>query len=192
MKNVWMAMVVLGLAAPGLAVINVKVVADKTALAIGDQTTIRILAEGTDSGLGALGGSILATSPSVLETVPGSFQWSPAFRSVSPLLPVVGGEAAGGGWSGFGSMQTTYPSLETFARDAFVEVASYMVRAVPGAGLSTTLSFLPGKFGGYLPAEVRTPDDASAWADLGTFQGVTLMVPEPLSVMLLMVGGLAA
>jgi hypothetical protein len=185
MKSIWIAIAVLGLlAAPSLAVINVKVMADDTELTVGQITTIRVLAQGTLSGLGALGGSIVASNPSTLQTVPGTFEWTPAFGSISMLPPALGSAADGGGWGGVGSMQSIYPPDPTFAKAEFVEVARYQVQGMGMPGV-VTLSFQPGKFGGFLPAET------SANQALGTLTSATITVPEPLSVALLALGGLA-
>ena len=117
MRSVLTAIVVVGLlAAPGLAELNVQVTADKTTLAIGEQVTIRILAQGSSSGLAGVAGGILASNPATLQAVAGSFQWAPAFASTVDFPQVGGSAAAGGGWSGFGSMQTGWPPGACSAR----------------------------------------------------------------------------
>ncbi len=181
------------LSVPGLGQINVTLVADSPVIGIGQQTQVHVWAQGSGGGLAALGGSVVASGDAALETVAGSFSFVPSFLSWeqydpgdgSQLFPpAVGAAGVNGGWSGFGSMQTALPLDEGFARLAAVEIASYTVE---GLALGTvSLSFVGGEFGNFMPLECNES------LALGTLTGATItVVPEPVTLALLAVGGLA-
>ena len=64
-------------------------------------------------------------------------------------------------------------------------MAHYSVEAVSGEASPVTLSFNPYKVTGFLLAEVDGTEV------VGTLSGVTITVPEPASLVLLTLGGLA-
>lgn len=175
------------LAASAQAVVIVSVVPDQQTLTVGEQTQVRVLAQGTAAGIGSLGGSIVADGDDSLEAVAGSFAFVPQFQSwsaASPVLaPVLGSAGPNGGWASFGSMQTALPPDSAFGKAAAVELASYTVQAVaPG---QVTLAFQAGEVQGYLPAET------DAGHSLGTLSAaqITVLVPEPASLLLLALTG---
>jgi hypothetical protein len=140
------AMVVSLVAVPCLGVVNIKLVADQTALVPGQTTTIRILAESVGGAVYGVGGQIdAAGTPGCLTANYGSFAWVPEMDPTPAgfLLPKLGWPGVNGGWNSFGSVQT-YAGMHSnpaFGNGVFVEVASYTVTCV-GIG-EVTLRFSP-------------------------------------------------
>lgn len=154
MRSAAIAAICMGLLATlSPAVINVKLTADKTALAAGETTTIRIYAQGTAAGLYSLGGNITASGDAVLAANTGSFQWAPAFSPSSFVSPKAGTAGTNGGWSGFGSQQTDiFNPSNTYAKADYIEVAHYTVTAQQVSG-TAALTFAGATVGGFKPAE---------------------------------------
>lgn len=187
MRGILFAVAVIAwLAASSFGAIQVTLVVDSPTLYVGQQTQVRILAQAS-AGLAGLAGDIEAIGDGVLSADAGSFAFAPTFSSwtaVAPeFAPRLGSPAAGGGWSGFGSMQTALPYEKTFAQFEAVEIASYTVHGVaPGL---VTLAYSGRKVGGFLPAEcdkslvVGTPTSA-----------VIEVLPEPGTLALLGLAGL--
>ena len=182
-----MAVVVAGLlAAPSLGVINVKLTADNTFMNIGQTTTIRIWAQGTNAGIYSLAGNITAVSGDSLAAVPGSFLWTPEFSGLYFPFPIIGTAGVRGGWNNFWARQADWgtPNQDLGHAD-YIEVANYRVQCV-GMGM-TTLAFSAATVNGLKPQEV---DKTGV---LGTLLSVQAgEVPEPVSLALLAVGVLAA
>ncbi len=165
-------MILLG-ASGSLAVINVKVVADKMVLACGESTAIRILAQGTDAGLYSLSGDIVASGPVGLTSVPDSLVWVPEFVCNIPIPPGAttefGTPGTNGGWSQFWSRQ---PSPDfNYARSSYVEVASYTVTALGTDQAPVVLEFRLGDYTS--PLESMECDYNTA---IGLLEGATITV----------------
>jgi hypothetical protein len=183
----WMAVVVAGLlAAPSLGVINVKLTADHPLMDIGQSTTIRIWAQGTNAGVYSLAGNITAVSGDSLAAVPGSILWTPEFSGMYFPFPIIGTAGDHGGWNNFWARQADWATPNPdLGRTDYIQVANYRVQCV-GTGL-TTLAFSGASVNGYKPQEV---DKTGV---LGTLLSVQIVgVPEPVSVALLAMGVLAA
>jgi hypothetical protein len=186
--NLLAAAAVVGLLAElSFGLINVKLVADQTALAPGQTTTVHILGEAVGAGLFSLAGDVVASgTPGGLSANPGSFMWMPDFNPVpmGNLYARLGTPADNGGWIGFGSVQTERVTDYYFARDSFVELASYAVTAQTVAG-SVSLTFVGRTYSGFVPLAT------DGTKNLGTITPVTIsIVPDPATLALLAVGGL--
>lgn len=188
MRNLLTALVVVGLlAAPSLGVINVKITADETNLTPGATTTVRIWGQGTDAGLYSLAGDVVASGDAgVLTSTAGSLAFSPLFHPTSLFAPNPGAAGANGGWNGFGTMQTTWDTPNPdLGRDDYIEVASYTVAA--GNQGTVSLSFVAQSISGYKPVETNKA------LTLGAVTPVAInVVPEPVTMALLAIGGLVA
>ena len=195
MRTVMMTLVVASLlATPSLGIINVKLIADgpvvdgKVQLAYGATTTIRVMAQGTSSGILSLAGDVVANTadPILLTSNPGSGGFPPAF-SPPPILQKPGSPGPNGGWINWGTGQTYWDVPDpNLGRLNYVEVFHYTITGTaPGPGdvhLSITLKTV----GGYKPLEVDKT------AVLGELTGVTIHVPEPMTLTLLTMAGLVA
>jgi len=185
-----------------MAVINVKVTADDTWLVSGESTVVRIWAQGTVAGVYALGGYIVATwvsgDPDVLTSTALSMVFDPLFNPTFPFTPKPGApDAAGkGGWgdlvpaaAGFGTLQTGWAAPDaTLGKADYVEICHYHVvaDAFPLNGI-VSLGFVPKTVFGFKPLET----DKSVPV-FGTLTPVVITVtPEPMTLALLALGGLA-
>lgn len=184
MRSVVAGIVVLAaLTSPALGVIKISIVPETPTLYVGQQTTVRVFAQGTDAGVASIGGSIVASGDDALESVAGSFAFAPEFLAwgdvSSRLEPALGTAGPNGGWSRFGSMQTARPVSYDYGRLAFVEIASYTVRGL--AEGQVTLDFLAETVKGYFPVE------ANQEVVVGPVSSATVQVllPEPASMVLL-------
>jgi hypothetical protein len=184
MHTVTVAAVVLCLlAAPSLGVINIKLTSDSTYLGWGETTTIRIWAQGTEAGVYSLGGSVVASGPTSLTAVPGSFRWASQFNPSHLLHPASGKPGLYGGWADFGSMQTNFLAPDpNLGKADYVEVASYVVYWAGWEGFGY-LSFQPHTVSGYKPVETNRT------TTIVNITGVPVyIVPEPVTAALLTLG----
>lgn len=183
MRTLLMALVVVVLAtAPGTAAIDVRLVSSKTWMGIGETATISIQARCTSGrAVGQLAGDITYSGYSAFSA--GSFQWAPQFTAA--IDPVTGSPGYGATWTGFGSQQAL-PNDPNFGNGVFVEVARYTVTCV-SCGYET-LTFVPGKYGGF---STKSVFNGSFDSTIGTITGVFITeVPEPATLALLTFGGL--
>ncbi len=195
MRNVLMAVVVVGLvAASSFGVVNVSLsgsgasVVNAITLDPGDTATVYLWAQGTN-GLYSLGGNTVASGDAgALATNAGSGIWVPAFSPGAPFSPKNGVVGPNGGMTQFGSEQANYLSPDSNLYRSMTQLYSYTVTAQPNPGPGNkvvTLTFTPGSYGGYKPAEV------DKGTTMGTITGMTITVtPEPVTLCLLAVGGL--
>lgn len=201
MQRLLMALVIVGLlAAPGMAVVNVKLVADKPVLAPGETTVVRIFAQGTSAGLFSLGGYISATGNQDVLTSIGNMSFSGPYHPIDLFFPKDYPDTdnySKGGYgdatpanSGFGTQQTDWgiPNSE-LGKAEYVEVCYYTVIAdvTPATPQSVTLHFNAKTVGGYKPLEVDMT------GVLGTITDAVITVtPEPMTIALLALGTVAA
>jgi hypothetical protein len=190
MRYLCMVVLLTGLlAAPSSGVINIKLTADNPNMIWGQTTTIRVLAEGTDAGIASVAGDINALGTAgLLSSNASSLLWVPAFDGDPVNFPAqVGTTGTNGGWSGFGSMQSSYRPMDpTYGKNAFVEIAHYTVTAASGMG-QVNLSFSESRVEGFRPVET---DQSTV---MGSITPVTISVtPEPITLSLLALGGLVA
>ncbi len=170
MRNVVMAVVVVtSLAASSRGLINIKLTADKTTLDIGETTTVRLWAQGTQAGLFAAAGSIVAAGPEgTLESNPDTFQWITQFAPTFGLVANCGVPGANGGWTGFGSEQTGFLTPDvSFAKQNYMDLAHYTVTCAGGGII--TLTVVPAIVGGYKCAETNKS------TAIGTITPVTIV-----------------
>lgn len=174
MRNVLSGMVFMSLlTGQAQALINIRLTADSTSLSPGQTTTIRIWAQGTESGIFSLGGHIVASGPAVLTATPGTFAWNPAFSPNEIFEPEDGEPGANGGWSGFGSVQTQWSQPDSACAKAdYVQVASYVVSAGTNSG-EVLLTFAGARILGFMPLEV------DGTITMGTLTPVSIRVIGP-------------
>jgi hypothetical protein len=200
MQRLLMALLVtVLLAAPSLGVINIKVVADSPVLSVGQSTVVRIFAQGTNAGVFALGGYIEATGSTDWLTTVGTMSfdslYSPAGLFPPKAYPGTTNYAKGGFGdatpvnSGFGTQQTDWGTpIPSCGRDEYVQVCHYTIVADGWSYGSTnvTLRFVPKTIAGYKPLEVDKT------GILGLVTPAVITTPEPMTLVLLALGGLAA
>ncbi len=184
MRNFVMALVVVGLlAAPSLGVVNVRIVPTDTEILIGQETVVTVEVTTGTAGVGvyALAGSVVPSQAGVLGNV-GTLAFDGAYLA-SSSFPYAIGSAANGGVAGFGSVRTGVTNADNWADLQWKPFATYTV-----AGLAegvVGLSFVEGSFAGWMPLD-------SSYGGLGTVTGATInVVPEPATMALLALGGLA-
>ena len=181
--------VVVGLlAAPSMAVLNVKLIADKTTLNVGDTAVVSVQMNSSSAtkGIGQLGGSIVASGASALITN-NDWRWTPGFTA--SVSPVSGTPGANGAMSNFGSAQPASATVNTLGvNSVWVTVATYSVTGRPFTG-TITLTYVPAVVGGFGPVKsVFIPPSADS--TLGVSIPLTYWTPEPATVSLLALGGL--
>lgn len=184
MRNQLMALVVVALAAAqSTASVSVRLVSDKSCLAISETATISIQMQGTTKSPGQLGGDIHVSGPGTV--VLSNFAWVPQFTG--PIAPSSGYALADGGWGGFGSGQAIPTSGTVGLAPSWWTVATFTVTC-PGLEY-VTLSITPAYYAGYGPCKsIAGPIVDST---IGTLTPVVIAgLPEPVSLALLAVGGL--
>jgi hypothetical protein len=181
-----------------MAVVNVKLVPDKSMLSPGESTVVRIYAQGTAAGLFSLGGYISATGPEDILTSVGPMVFSnPGYTPFGLFIPKAYPGTTNyskGGFgdltpsdSGFGTQQTDWGTPDAdLGKTDYVEVCHYTVvmDTVPTGPWSVTLHFNAKTVGGYKPLEV---DKTGV---LGTITDAVIATPEPMTLTLLALGGL--
>lgn len=165
--------------------INVKLVAEATSLSVGDQTTIDLMAMGTQSGVNQVVGAISATPSNSGVLQSSSLVWAWPFASLPGAGVLDGTPGANGDWLNIAGGQTL-PVIANLGKTAYVLVCSYTVKALkPG---SVSLSFIPGLINGCRSNEIGGP------ITIGTVTGtaITVTTPEPTTLALLALAGLVA
>ncbi len=184
MRNFVMALVVVGLlAAPSLGAVNVRIVPTDTELLVGDQTVVTIEVTTGTAGVGvyALAGNVVPSQDGVLGNV-GTLAFDGAYLA-SSSFPFAIGTAANGGVAGFGSVRTGVTNADDWGSLAWVPFATYTVEAATEGVV--VLDFVEGVFAGWMPLD-------SSYGGLGEVTGATItVVPEPATMALLALGGLA-
>ena len=192
MRNLLLSLVVVGLlAAPSMAVLNVKLIADKTTLNVGDTAVVSVQMNSSSAtkGIGQLGGNITAAGLLAL-TTNNNWAWTPGFTA--SVSPVSGTAGVNGAMASFGSAQPASGTVNTLGTNSvWVTVATYSVTALPVASeTQVVLSLTPALVGGFGPIKsVFIPPSADS--TLGVSTPLTLTVtPEPVTMALLALGGL--
>jgi hypothetical protein len=187
MRNLLLALLVVGLlAAPSLAVVNVSLAASPNPIAIGETAVITLSGQGTAAGLFSLGGNVTASSGDggALSAVAASSAWVVEFAPTFGLTPNKGVAGVGGGWSTFGSEQTSYLTPDAnYGKAAPVAVFSYKVTGVTAGHV--TLHFAPATVSGYKCIETDKTGVMGQVSDV-----VVTITPEPVTMALLAIGGL--
>lgn len=177
-------------------------------LDIDEVGTVEIWAEGRaqveadTKGLYALAGNVTAeqvegTAPS-LESVAGSFAWDALFSGSFPAMPVDGpnvkGEAlfngawGGGTYNGIASTQTAFPPT-AYGKLEFVKVATYQVKGL--AAGKVQLGFVGPPAGTFVNGTAPSDGTTGTGRQIGTVTGGLIeVVPEPMTMALLALGGL--
>lgn len=189
MRNLLMALVVVALvAAPAMASVSVRLVWDGGDIWIGQTATVSIQMQGSTKSPGQLGGDIHAFSVDGGRVVSSNFAWVPQFTA--PYSPLSGAALSDGGWGGFGSMQPIPNDRTVGLAPNWWTVATF---TVTGAQMGyVTLAITPAYTGGFGPCKsIANPTIDST---IGTLTPVVISVgiPEPVSLVLLAVGGLFA
>ncbi len=172
-----LSVVVILLTVPAFGVINILLTADKTTISVGETTTVRMWAQGTQAGIfGAAGSTVATGDPGTLTTMavvgpPNVNGWCLDFAV--RWGPKAGTPGANGGRDLFGSQMADFLVPDpTFGRDQYVDLFDYTV-AGAGNGL-VTLTVVPGYVAGYKFIET----DKST--TIGTITPVTIQVAPTL------------
>jgi hypothetical protein len=188
MRNLVLALVVVGLlAVPSFGAVNVSLTAVNSSIAVGETATIYVSGQGDVAGLFSLAGNVTASTSDggALTSTAASSVWDVNFSPTFGLTPKPGTAGVNGGWSLFGSEQTNYLSPDAnYAKAAPVAVFSYkVVGATQG---HVTLHFAPATVSGYKCTETNKA------VTMGTITDVVVTItPEPATMVMLALGGLA-
>jgi hypothetical protein len=165
------------MAAPTMAVINVTLSASPNPIGIGDTAVITLSGQGTATGLFSLGGNVTASSGDggALSAVAASSAWVVEFAPTFGLTPNKGVAGVGGGWSTFGSEQTSYLTPDAnYAKAAPVAVFSYKVTGVTAGHV--TLHFARATVSGYKCIETDKTSVMGTVTDLTIYIGYSVGV----------------
>jgi hypothetical protein len=200
MRNLLMALVVVGLlVAPSFAAptLNVQILANGQASAsvlpgTAVAMTLQVKGDGTSPALGVadVAGSIVANVAGGM--VSSGFAFAPAWTGTfADTQNYLGTPGANGGWDNFGVTQNTAladSNTPTYGQGVFVNLASWTVVA---GSKTTTFSFVPDDnfdFGPLYNALVGV--DASTGMVFNLIPASIVVVPEPVTMALLALGGL--
>lgn len=193
MRNLVIAALVAAVCAvPAMGALSAKIVASDTELMVGETATIEVWGQGSTKGLWTMAGSVVASGDVALSANAGSLAFDALFPGNGTFLIGIGGAAvpgaagANGGWDLFATSQATLPADNNVGKTAFAKVATYTVTAVAPGVVNLTFVDAPLTFGVVTGGGSTAPD--KAWAGI-TGASITV-VPEPMTMALLALGGL--
>jgi hypothetical protein len=189
------------LAAPTMAAVNVQVLVNggtSATVPSGKTATITLQAEASTAGVGiaSMAGDIVASG--VAGSSASAWAFGINYNRVSPtyteFVSVPGTAAAGGGWTGFGTMEangTDFPNQTgaQFGNGAWATIATYTFTAGSTAGTVTLAFSTTGPSGGWVDGYL--PEGTDGNTTIGTNTAATIYVPEPATLVLVAIGGLA-
>lgn len=194
MRNLVIAALVAAVCAvPAMGTLTAKVVAPAE-LQFGEVGTVEVWVRGDTKGVWTVAGSVVASGDVVLSANAGSLAFDAAFPGNSTFLigvggtPALGTPGANGGWDVFVTSQGTFPANNNIGKADFAKALTYTVTAGDVAGTANlTFVDLPLNVNGMATGGGSLAIDR-AWGEI-TGASITV-VPEPMTMALLALGGL--
>lgn len=190
MKKVLVTLALVGLfVAPSFGLLTAKVTVDDAEINVGESTTVRVWAIDTDDaaafkGIYSVAVNVLSSADVISATLPAEVVLP--FGETGALASLTGTPGANGGVNDLAATVATFPPHYEVGLTDWVEVFRYQVTATAEGETDLSLSLRTG--GGW--KGISTWGGALGVA--GDLQGTTLtVVPEPASLALLAMGGLA-